>query len=145
MPLVLGLVLALAGGGAGFLAVSSGLIGEAGGAFDRTRGADLPPPMGPVAFVALDPLIVNLSGQAGRQYLRFSAQLEVAPEFLSEIQALRPRIIDVLNGYLRAVQPADLEDPTALMRLRAQMLRRVQIVAGQDRVRDLLIMEFVIN
>lgn len=101
--------------------------------------------MGPVAFVALDPLIVNLSGQAGRQYLRFSAQLEVAPEFLSEIQALRPRIIDVLNGYLRAVQPADLEDPTALMRLRAQMLRRVQIVAGQDRVRDLLIMEFVIN
>jgi flagellar FliL protein len=29
--------------------------------------------------------------------------------------------------------------------LRAQMLRRVQIVAGEGRIRDLLIMEFVLS
>jgi flagellar FliL protein len=33
----------------------------------------------------------------------------------------------------------------ALTRLRGQMLRRVQIVVGKDRVRDLLIMDFVLN
>ena len=49
-----------------------------------------------------------------------------------------PRILDVLNSYLRAVELADLEDPSAMVRLRAQMLRRVQIVTGEGRVRDLL-------
>jgi flagellar FliL protein len=56
-----------------------------------------------------------------------------------------PRVIDVLNGYLRAVEPGDFDDPAILGRLRAQMLRRVQIVTGTERVRDLLIMEFVLN
>jgi len=56
-----------------------------------------------------------------------------------------PRILDVLNSYLRAVAITDLEDPTAMARLRAQMLRRVQIVTGEGRVRDLLVTEFVLN
>ncbi len=56
-----------------------------------------------------------------------------------------PRVIDVLNSYLRALETSDLADSTALVRLRAQMLRRVQIVTGGDRVHDLLIMEFVLN
>ena len=58
---------------------------------------------------------------------------------------LLPRILDVLNGYLRAVETADLENPSALVKLRAQMLRRVQIVTGEGRVRDLLVTEFVLN
>jgi flagellar FliL protein len=58
---------------------------------------------------------------------------------------LLPRILDVLNGYLRAVELAELEDPDALVRLRAQMLRRIQIVTGQGMVRDLLVTEFVLN
>ncbi len=53
--------------------------------------------------------------------------------------------MDILNGYLRAVDVRDLEDPSALIRLRAQMLRRIQIVTGEGRVKDLLIMEFVLN
>ncbi len=51
----------------------------------------------------------------------------------------------MLNSYLRAVEVRQLEDPSALLRLRAQMLRRVQIVTGEGRVRDLLISEFVLN
>ena len=77
--------------------------------------------------------------------MRFSAQLEVPPDRVIEVEGIKPRIVDVLNGYLRAVETADLEDPAALVRLRAQMLRRVQIVAGEGRVSDLLIMEFVMN
>ena len=56
-----------------------------------------------------------------------------------------PRIVDILNTYLRAVQPQDLDSPTALLRLRVQMLHRVQVVAGQGVVRDLLITEFILN
>jgi flagellar FliL protein len=77
--------------------------------------------------------------------LRFSAQLEVAEAYKAEVELLKPRVMDVLNGYLRAVEVTDLENPSALFKLRAQMLRRVQIVTGEGRVRDLLIIEFVLN
>ena len=44
-----------------------------------------------------------------------------------------------------SVALAELEDPAALVRLRAQILRRLQIVTGEGRVRDLLVTEFVLN
>jgi flagellar FliL protein len=69
----------------------------------------------------------------------------VPSAYAGEVAMLKPRILDVLNGYLRAVDPAELEDPAALVRLRAQMLRRIQIVTGEGRVRDLLVTEFVMN
>jgi flagellar FliL protein len=58
---------------------------------------------------------------------------------------LLPRIADVLNGYMRAIDVTQLEDPAALVRMRAQLLRRIQIVTGEGRVRDLLVTEFVLN
>ncbi len=147
MPLIIGLVLALAGGGGGFFAVQSGIIGGSG---DTKAEADKPaeeatPKELAVSFVALDPLVISLPATGGRDHLRFAAQLEVPPSYVAEIEAIKPRIVDVLNGYLRAVELAELEDPTALMRLRGQMLRRVQVVAGEGRVSDLLIMEFVLS
>tara|TARA_R110002072_G_scaffold162987_2_gene315310 strand:- start:372 stop:902 length:531 start_codon:yes stop_codon:yes gene_type:complete len=144
MPLVLGLVFALLGGGGGFMAVQMGLIGGA----PTTDMAPVPDPLvplPPVAFVPLEPLLISLPNRSGRQYLRFVAQIEVAPEYAGDVEAIKPRIVDVLNGYLRAVEVSDFDDPNALMRLRAQMLRRVQVVAGEGRVRDLLIMEFVLS
>ncbi|KJZ21160.1 flagellar basal body-associated FliL family protein [Loktanella sp. S4079] len=143
-PLMIGLALALLGGGGGFFAVQSGVIGGAGPVEDHAQIAavsDSPK----LSFVPLDPLIVSLAREGGRDHLRFSAQLEVVPEFANEVEAVKPRIVDVLNGYLRAVEVAQLEDPAALIRLRAQMLRRIQIVTGEGRVRDLLIMEFVLS
>jgi flagellar FliL protein len=64
---------------------------------------------------------------------------------VAEVTLLLPRIMDVLNSYLRAVDVAQIEDPSALIRIRAHMLRRIQIVTGEGRVRDLLITEFVMN
>jgi flagellar FliL protein len=147
LPLILGVVLLLAGGGGGFMIVKMGLIGGHG---ESTAGAETAheEPMSPlpdVAFVALDPLLISLPANGQSRHLRFTAQLEVPPAQLAEVEGIKPRIVDVLNGYLRAVEVGDLEDPAALMRLRAQMLRRVQVVAGEGRIRDLLIMEFVMN
>lgn len=149
LPLILGLVLALVGGGAGFFVVSSGLLGggAAEGAAAEDEGADphSAPAMAPVAFVVLEPLVVTMPRSSGRQFLRFVAQLEVSPEHLAEVEAIRPRIADVMNGYLRAIAPEDFEDQFVLDRLRAQLLRRVQVVAGEGRVRDLLVQEFLLN
>ena len=63
----------------------------------------------------------------------------------SHVEKLMPRIVDVTNTYLRALKLADLEDAQALIRLRAQLLRRMQVVTGAGRINDLLIMEFVLN
>ncbi|MEL7132669.1 MAG: flagellar basal body-associated FliL family protein [Pseudomonadota bacterium] len=145
MPLVLGLVAAVIGGGGGFYATFSGLIlsDESPEMATVEKGASAPLP--DIAFVEVDPIIVSLGAPSEGRHLQFRAQLEVPSQHADDVKTLLPRVIDVLNGYLRALEPRDVESPSALTRLRAQMLRRVQIVAGADRVNDLLIMEFVVN
>jgi flagellar FliL protein len=98
-----------------------------------------------VVFLPVDPMVISIGRGGLTRHLRFEAQLEVDPQRASEVSLLMPRVVDVLNGFLRAVDLRDLEDPAALLRLRAQMLRRVQIVTGDGAVRDLLVMEFVVN
>ena len=142
LPLILGLVLALAGGGGGFFAVYSGML------FGHSEPAEMPKAdeaKPDFAFVAIDPMIVSVGSARDGRHLRFQAQLEVAAGAEAEVEAQMPRIVDVLNGYLRAVGMSDLEDPAALIRLRTQMLRRIQIITGEGLVRDLLIREFVLN
>lgn len=140
LGLIIGLVLALAGGGGGFFAVYSGLIlGPSDTAEVKEEKGD---PLPPIAFVPIEPLVISL-GQNSSKTLRFRAELEVDPAQQSDVTTLMPRVLDILNGYLRAVPPEQLQDPTALMRMRGQMLRRVQLVTGKGNVRDLLITEFV--
>ncbi|MBM9596136.1 flagellar basal body-associated FliL family protein [Roseitranquillus sediminis] len=142
-PLMLGAVLALALGGGGFYAVQSGMIlGHAEAEAEAKPAVSALPD---VTFVPLDPLVISLGRGANNRHLRFQAQLEVESGHQEEVAKMLPRVTDVLNGYLRAVSVDELEDPASLVRLRAQMLRRIQIVTGEGRARDLLIMEFVLN
>jgi len=150
LPLILGLVLALAGGGGGFFATYSGMIMDANdhASEDHTEPdddthdvSDMPD----IAFVAIDPMVVSLGNGGNAQHLRFKAQLEVPTKHRGDVETLLPRVVDVLNSYLRALEVSDIADAAALVRLRAQMLRRIQIVTGAGRVNDLLIMEFVLN
>lgn len=172
LPLIIGLVLALAGGAGGFFAVQSGklpIVGvgssdmaqkvagdghgtatgdghSSGHGDDHGAESDVNPgPLPDISYVSLDPIIVSLTGERGIMHLRFRAELEVNSDHAHDVEVIRPRITDVLNGYLRALEPEDISSPHALARLRAQMLRRIQIVVGAGRVRDLLIMEFVLN
>lgn len=144
LPLVLGLVLALVGAGGGFFATWSGMIlGPEASA--ETAAVEEEEPVPEVAFLPVDPIVVSLSGKSEPAFLRFRAQLEVPANKKSDVETLMPRVVDVLNSYLRALRTADIEDPNALARLRSQMLRRIKIVAGENRVNDVLVMEFVIN
>ncbi|SOC06849.1 flagellar basal body-associated FliL family protein [Rhodobacter maris] len=147
LPLIIGLVLMLLFGGGAFYALYSGLILAPAPAEGEAAAHEAPPegpPMPQVAFVPLDPMVMSLAAGNAR-HLRFAAQLEVPTAYQQEVEMLKPRVMDVLNGFLRAVELRELEDPSALMRLRAQMLRRIQVVVGENRVNDLLIIEFVMN
>lgn len=145
MPMILGLLAAMLGGGGGFYAAWSGMIlgpEPAGHVESQVDDVDALPD---IAFVPIDPMVISLSPPSNSRHLSFRAQLEVPSQYQADVEHLLPRVTDVLNGYLRAVRTEDLESPSALIRLRAQMLRRVQMVAGNGRVNDLLVMEFVLN
>ncbi len=150
IPLIIGLVLAIAGSGVGFYAVQSGLLFPPDShASDQSPSADDPQHevgrMPEVVYVPIEPLVISLGDGMSGRHLRFRAELEVMPAYRTEVEQLIPRVVDVLNSYLRALELEDLTDSAALMRLRAQMLRRVQVVTGGGRINDLLIMEFVLN
>nr|WP_205911789.1 flagellar basal body-associated FliL family protein [Rhodobacter sp. SGA-6-6] len=143
--MVLGLVLALVLGGGGFYAAWAGLILAPAAPDHAEAEEEKPGPLPDIAFVPVEPVVISLGPGSFSRHLKFTAQLEVAKSYADEVTLLMPRILDVLNSYLRAVAVAELEDPAAMARLRAQMLRRVQIVTGEGRVRDLLVTEFVLN
>jgi flagellar FliL protein len=139
--LMVGLALAALLGGGGFYATRAGLVDPAA----LLGGGGHEAPAAEVAFVALEPIMTTLPPGASARALRFTGQLEVDPAHAAEVAALTPRVLDTLGTYLRAVDVADLENPAAVQRLRAQMLRRVQVVTGEGRVRDLLVTEFILN
>ena len=156
--LLFGLVGAVLLGGGAFYAVFSGLIPLGGGeepivaehgagesgqggtdhAYPHSAGAA-------VEFLPLEPMIISLGPNARSKHLKLTVQIEVLQGSLGGVQAVQPRITDILNTYLRAVDESDFELPQAMLRLRAQMLRRVQLVTPEGAVQDVLIQEFVLN
>jgi flagellar FliL protein len=146
--LIIGLVLMLLLGGGGFFATFSGMLAlpfGGDGAHDAAPPAKSKMDLPPTAFVPLDEIIISLGRGARSRHLVLAAELEVEPAMIAEVELLRPRVLDVLNTYLRALDERDIEDPAAMTRLRAQMLRRIQVVTGEGRVRDLLITRFILQ
>lgn len=145
LPLLIGVVLALLAGAGGFWAVTKGPFAPPEPP-DVVEGPIVagPPPSDSI-FVPLDPIVVTLGPAIAGRHLLFDAYLEVPPLHAEEVTRLLPRVLDVLNGYLRVIELAELADPTSLAVLRAQMLRRIQTVCGPGRVQDLLVTQFVVN
>ncbi|MCC5962566.1 MAG: flagellar basal body-associated FliL family protein [Rhodobacteraceae bacterium] len=140
LPVLLGLVAAVALGGGAFYAVYTGLI-----LAPVPPGTALAPVDDDFAHIPVDGITVTLAPDSGAQVLRFSGQIEVAQGSQADMERLQPRFLDLINTYLRAVAVDELTDPAAIIRLRAQLLRRLQVVAGEGHVRDLLITEFILQ
>lgn len=141
--LLFGLVGAVLLGGAGFYATFSGLISLSPATTDSHVAA--PATVEDITFYPLDPMVVSLGAGANARHLRFTATLELAPGATAAVHMVMPRILDVLTTFLHAVSEEELVAPAAITRLRAQILRRVQVVAGAENIRDVLITEFVLG
>ena len=143
----LGLVILL-GGGAG-AATFLGLVDLpfiGGGGTAETHAASGSQAPVETRFLPLPQLVVPVGTGAPRQrHLLATLTIETTADAEPRLRHLEPRVVDVLNTYLRAVEPSEIEDPAAMLRLRAQMLRRVHLVAGAEGVQDLLISEFIVN
>ena len=155
-PLIIGVVLMIIGGIGGYFATSSGLIPlsrEAPTEENENRptqqdASDIEQavePLPDIEYVALDPVVVTMIHTEQVFNLRFRAQLEVNAPYKEDVEKITPRIIDVLNSYLRALEIEDFKDGFALTKIRGQLLRRFQAVAGKGRIRDVLVMDFTLN
>lgn len=121
-----------------------------GGGHDDGHGGRAARASGAPSFVTLPPIAVSVGAGGSDRQLRVQPVLEVEADAVAAVTALEPRLQDMLLGYLRALDPSVLEDPIALLRMRAQMLRRARMVTadaglGDHAVADLLVTDFVLN
>jgi flagellar FliL protein len=140
--LILLVLLGAGGGGAiGYL----GLIDLSGGKDKSTDVAVDLPSIENTAFVVLPQLIVPLGEAAKAHHLRAQLSVETTKEYAERVEQLKPRLIDMLNTYLRAVEESELIEPSRFQRLQLQILRRAKLVAGDEAVKNILIQEFVLQ
>ena len=138
------LVAAVLLGGGSFAGIYTGLLPMPSALMPGAAPADVPAAQA-VAFVPLDEMVITLGPDSAARHLKVRLVVEVEPGTEETVGAISPRVMDVMNTFLRAVDEGDFEEPRRMMRLRAQMLRRVRMVAPPGTVRDVLVQEFVLN
>lgn len=98
-------------------------------------------------FYSLGDILVNLTGDGKRpNFLKLKVSLELASEEDQKaIEALKPRIIDNFQVYLRELRVEDLRGSAGLYRLREELLLRVTEAAKPIRIKDVLFQEMLVQ
>jgi len=100
-----------------------------------------------VVFYDLPDIVVNSqSSDPTPAYLKLSVALELAaPEEKPGIQALMPRIVDQFQSYLRELRIEDLHGSAGVVRMKEELLRRINVAAAPYPVRDVLLKEMIVQ
>src|SRR5262249_52964274 len=134
----------LAGSGAGlYFFMLSAPEADAG-----TRTAEAAPVTPPqVAFYDVPDIITNLQSSDGNPvYLKLSTSLELDnAEEKAGLAAVMPRVVDQFQGYLRELRIDDLKGSAGVIRLKEELLRRINVAAAPYRVRDVLLKEMLVQ
>lgn len=117
-----------------------------GGAADAATGAITEGPDG-VTFYTLPDLVVNIQSADGRPtFLKLKLTLEMADAGLaSHLQSEAPRMQDMFQSFLRELRPDDLAGSAGTFQLRAELLRRVNLIAAPGKVDAVLIEEMLVQ
>jgi flagellar FliL protein len=138
------LLLAL-GGGAYFLFFSGSDAKKAQLAAAEHEPLPVTPPN--ITFYDVPDIIVNIqSADSTPAYLKLSVSLELdSPEEKAGMVALQPRIVDQFQGYLRELRMDDLKGSAGVVRLKEELLRRINVAAAPYRVRDVLLKQMIVQ
>ena len=100
-----------------------------------------------VVFYTLPDMTVNIQAPDGRpMYLKLKLTLEMKDADLAHhLQAEMPRMQDMFQGFLRELRPDDLAGSAGSFQLRAEILRRVNLIAAPGKVDAVLIEEMLVN
>jgi flagellar protein FliL len=120
--------------------------GAAAGPADASLGVISEGPDG-VIFFTLPDLLVNIQAPDGRPtFLKLKLTLETHDAAVAEqLQAEMPRMQDMFQGFLRELRPEDLAGSAGNFQLRAEILRRVNLIAAPGKVDAVLIEEMLVQ
>ncbi len=138
------IVLLLGGGGAGaYFFLFAGH--EEGEKTAHVEEAPLTPPE--VAFTDMQDILVNIQSSDGAPaYLKLAVSLELEnEEEKTAFAPLMPRITDQFQAYLRELRVDDLKGSAGVLRLKEELLRRVNVAAAPYHVRDVLLKEMIVQ
>lgn len=138
------IVLLLGGGGAYWF-----FFAEAPKPEKVAAGEPEPLPATPpnVTYYDMPDIIVNIQGaDSAPAYLKLSVSLELDnPEEKAGITALAPRVVDQFQSYLRELRIDDLKGSAGVVRLKEELMRRINAVAAPYRVRDVLLKQMIVQ
>lgn len=120
--------------------------GAAAGPADASLGVIAEGPDG-VTFFTLPDMVVNIQAADGRPtFLKLKLTLETRDAHVAEqLQAEMPRMQDMFQGFLRELRPEDLAGSAGSFQLRAEILRRVNLIAAPGKVDAVLIEEMLVQ
>ncbi len=137
------LLVVLGGGGAGayFFLFNKAETHEA----KAEEEVPLTPPK--VAFSDMQDILVNIQSTDGTPaYLKLGLSLELEDEEQkTALEPLMPRITDQFQAYLRELRLDDLKGSAGVLRLKEELLRRVNVAAAPYKVRDVLLKEMIVQ
>jgi flagellar protein FliL len=92
-------------------------------------------------------MVVNIQDPSGKPtFLKLKLTLEMHDHALAEhLQAEMPRMQDMFQGFLRELRPEDLAGSAGSFQLRAEILRRVNLIAAPGKVDAVLIEEMLVQ
>jgi len=96
-----------------------------------------------LGYLALTPLTISL--QDDSRILKIGITLETLAGEEEYIDPSDPKIRDAFMGYLRALRMEQIEDPAFMAHMRAHLLRRAQLIFGAEKIRGILITDFLVR
>lgn len=117
-----------------------------GGEADPSLGVIAPGPDG-VTFYTLPDMVMNIQSPDGRPtFLKLKLTLEMQDaEVATHLQEEMPRLQDMFTGFVRELRPEDLSGSAGTYQLRAEILRRVNLIAAPGKIDAVLIEEMLVQ
>lgn len=102
---------------------------------------------GPGTFIDIPGMIVNLNSLSKQpRFLKVSMKIElVKPTDQAPFEAIRPRVIDQFQAYLRELRVEDLRGSSGMYRMKIELLNRVRAAAPAIEIKDVLFQEILIQ
>lgn len=127
---------------------------EGGHGKSDKKGGESDPALGKVAagpdgvtFYTLPDMVMNIQSADGRPtFLKLKLTLEMKDaRVATRLQSEMPRLQDMFTSFMRELRPEDLSGSAGTYQLRAEILRRVNLIAAPGKVDAVLIEEMLVQ
>jgi flagellar FliL protein len=126
--------------GAGVGVYMSGLLGGGEKAKEEKQAIVEP------VFYDLPDFLVNLSGEAPQHFLKMKVTLQITDvEAAKRLDAEMPRVLDAFQMFLRELRPEDVAGSAGMLRVKEELMRRVNLAVQPSVVTDILFREVIVQ